>query len=56
MCMGLLDRAKQRAGSLIGDANAREVKRLSGATEAVTGWEPTLERMTDDELYIARNY
>ena len=34
--MGLLDRAKKRAGSLIGGANAREVKRLSGAMDAVT--------------------
>ncbi len=34
--MGLLDRAKKRAGSLIGDADAREVNRLSGAMEAVT--------------------
>ncbi len=54
--MGPLDRPRKRAGSLIGDANAREVKRLSGAIEAVTEWEPTLERMTDDELYIARSY
>ncbi|MCY3559502.1 MAG: preprotein translocase subunit SecA [Chloroflexi bacterium] len=48
--MGLFDRAKQRAGSLIGDANAREVKRLSGAVDAVAEWEPQFERLRNDEL------
>ena len=48
--MGLFDRAKQRAGSLIGDANAREVKRLSGAVEAVAEWESEFARLRDDEL------
>ncbi|MCY3569255.1 MAG: preprotein translocase subunit SecA [Chloroflexi bacterium] len=48
--MGLFDRAKQRAGSLIGDANAREVKRLSGAVDAVAEWEPEFARLRDDEL------
>lgn len=48
--MGLLDRAKKRAGSLMGDANAREVKRLDGAVSAVADWEPQIERLSDDEL------
>ncbi len=48
--MGLLDRAKKRAGSLIGDANAREVSRLQGAVAAVAEWEPSIERLTDEEL------
>ena len=48
--MGLFDRAKQRAGSLIGDANAREVNRLQGAVSAVAEWEPEFARLRDDEL------
>ena len=48
--MGLLDRAKKRAGSLLGDANAREVNRLSGAVAAVAEWEPEFARLRDDEL------
>ena len=48
--MGLLDRAKKRAGSLLGDANAREVNRLSGAVEAVAEWEAEFERLSDDAL------
>ena len=48
--MGLLDRAKKRAGSLIGDANAREVKRLSGAVDAVADWESEVKRLRNDEL------
>ena len=48
--MGLLDRARKRAGSLIGDANAREVKRLSGAVDAVADWESEFARLRDDEL------
>ena len=48
--MGLLDRAKKRAGSLIGDANAREVKRLSGAVGAVADWESEVKRLRNDEL------
>ncbi len=50
MCMGLLDRAKKRAGSLLGDANAREVNRLQGAVAAVADWEPEFARLRDDEL------
>ncbi len=48
--MGLFDRAKQRAGSLLGDANAREVNRLQGAVAAVAEWEPEFARLRDDEL------
>ena len=48
--MGLIDRAKKRAGSLLGDANAREVNRLSGAVAAVADWEPEFARLRDDEL------
>ena len=48
--MGLLDRAKKRAGSLLGDANAREVNRLQGAVAAVAEWEPEFARLRDDEL------
>ena len=48
--MGLLDRAKKRAGSLLGDANAREVKRLSGAIDAVADWERDVQRLSNDEL------
>ncbi len=48
--MGLIDRAKKRAGSLLGDANAREVSRLSGAVAAVADWEPEFARLRDDEL------
>ena len=48
--MGLLDRAKERAGSLLGDANAHELNRLRGAVAAVAGWEPEIERLTDDQL------
>ena len=48
--MGLLDRAKHRAGSLLGDANAREVKKLSGAVERIGEWEDQMQRLGDDEL------
>ena len=48
--MGLLDRAKKRAGSLLGDANAREVNRLQGAVAAVADWESEIARLRDDEL------
>ena len=48
--MGLIDRAKQRAGSLLGDANAREVNRLQWAVAAVAEWEPEFARLRDDEL------
>ena len=48
--MGLIDRAKKRAGSLLGDANAREVNRLAGAVAAVADWEPEFARLRDDEL------
>jgi len=48
--MGLLDRAKKRAGALLGDANAREVNRLQGAVVAVADWEPQFERLSDDGL------
>ncbi len=48
--MGLLDRAKKRAGALLGDANAREVNRLQGAVAAVADWEPQFERLSDDGL------
>jgi preprotein translocase subunit SecA len=48
--MGLLDRAKKRAGSLLGDANAREVNRLSGAVDAVAEWESEFKRLGNDEL------
>ena len=48
--MGLFDRAKKRAGSLLGDANAREVNRLQGAVAAVAEWEPEFARLRDDEL------
>ena len=48
--MGLLDQAKKRAGSLLGDANAREVNRLQGAVAAVADWETEFERLSDDEL------
>ena len=48
--MGLFDRAKKRAGSLLGDANAREVSRLQGAVAAVAEWEPEFARLRDDEL------
>ena len=48
--MGLLDQAKKRAGSLLGDANAREVNRLQGAVAAVAEWEAEFERLRDDEL------
>ena len=48
--MGLLDRAKKRAGSLLGDANAREVHKLQGAVAAVADWEPEFARLSNDEL------
>ena len=48
--MGLFDRAKKRAGSLLGDADARELNRLQGAVAAVADWEPEIERLTDDQL------
>ena len=48
--MGLFDRAKKRAVSLVGDANAREVGRLQGAVGAVAAWEPEFERLRNDEL------
>ena len=48
--MGLFDRAKKRAGSLLGDANAREVKKLSGAVERISEWEDQIRRLRDDEL------
>ena len=48
--MGLLDRAKKRAGSLLGDANAREVNRLQGAVAAVADWESEIAGLRDDEL------
>ncbi len=48
--MGLFDRAKRRAGSLLGDANAREVNKLQGAVAAVADWEPAFERLSDEEL------
>ena len=48
--MSLLDRAKKRAGSLLGDANAREVHKLQGAVAAVADWEPEFARLSNDEL------
>ena len=48
--MGLLDRAKKRAGSPLGDADARELNRLQGGVAAVADWEPEIERLTDDQL------
>ncbi len=48
--MGLLERARKRAGSLLGDANAREVNRLQGAVAAVADWESQMQRLSDDEL------
>ena len=40
--MGLFESAKKRAGSPLGDADARELNRLQGGVAAVAAWEPEL--------------
>ena len=48
--MGLFDKVKGRAKGLVGDSNARELKKLHPAVDAIADWEPQLERLSDDQL------
>ncbi len=48
--MSLLGRVAGKARGIVGDANARELKKFGGAVEAVNEWEPRFAALSDDEL------
>ena len=51
--MSLLGRVAGKARGIVGDANARELKKFGGAVEAVNEWEPRFAALSDDELRAA---
>ena len=48
--MSLLGRVAGKARGIVGDANARELRKFGGAVEAVNEWEPRFAELSDDEL------